>query len=94
MHVGGLTQVSRCSPMMGTLFMQSGTCNVPKNPDVKQFAQPRTLLQCQSGQMEVSRSLNHVLQFPCREIEGKNGRCYVFSRWQVSGGSISERERT
>ena len=35
MHVGGLTQVPRCFPMMDILSMQSGTCNVLKCPDVK-----------------------------------------------------------
>ena len=83
MHVGGLTQVPRCSLTMGILSMQSGTCDVLKYPDVKQSIQPYTLLWCQSDQMEVSRSSDHVLWSLCRRREGKHGRRHVFSRWQV-----------
>ena len=61
MHVRGLTQVSKYSPMMDTLSMWSGTCNVLKCPDVKQSIQLYILPQCLSGQVEVSRSLGHVL---------------------------------
>ena len=52
----------------------------PKYPDVKQFIQPHTLLQCQLDQVEVSRSLGHVLRSLCRRREGNHGRRHVFSR--------------
>ena len=71
----------------GYPFMQSGTCNVPKSHDVKQSAQLYILPWYQSSQVGVLRSLDHVLQSPCRRREGKHGRHHVFSRWQVSGGS-------
>ena len=86
MHVGGLIWVPRCSPTMGTPSMWSDTCDVLKCPEVKQFAQPHTLLWYQLGQVEVLRSSDHVLRFPCKGKEGKHERCHVFSRWQVSGG--------
>ena len=86
MHVGGLIWVPRCFPMKDIPSMWSGTCSVPKFHNVKQSARLHILLQYQLGQMEVSRSLDHVLQSLCRRREGKHGRHCVFSRWQVSGG--------
>ena len=53
MHVGGLTWVPRYSPTMDSPSMWSGTCDVPKCPDVKQSAQLHILPRCQSGQVEV-----------------------------------------
>ena len=85
--VGGLIQVPRCSSMKGILSMWSGTCSVLKFHDVKQSTQLHILHWYQSGQVEVSRSSDHVLWFLCRRREGKHERCCVFSRWQVSGGS-------
>ena len=72
--------------MMDILFMWLGICSVPKYSDVKQFVQPHTLLQCQLDQVEVLRSLDHMLQSLCRRREGKHGKHCVFSRWQVSRG--------
>ena len=36
-----------------------------------------------NSQVVVSRSLDHVFQFPCRERGGRRGRHCVFSRWMV-----------
>ena len=68
--------------------MWLGTCGVLKFHDMKQFIQLHILLWYQSGQVEVSRSLDHVLWSLCRKREGKHERHCVFSRWQVSGGSM------
>ena len=61
MHVGGLIQVPRCSLIMSTPFMQLGTCNVLKYPNVKQSVQLHTFFQCLLDPAEVLRSLDHVL---------------------------------
>ena len=88
MHVEGLIQVPRCFPTKGIHSTWSGTCGVLKFHNVKQSTQLHILLQYQSGQVEVLRSLDHVLWSLCRKREGKHGRCCVFSRWQVSGGGM------
>ena len=76
--------------MMDNLFMWSGTCSIPRCPNVKQSLLLCTLFWYQSGQAEISRSWNHVLQFLCKGKEGRCGRCHVFSRWWINRGD-SER---
>ena len=39
MHVGGLTWVPKCFPTLDTPSMWSGTCSVPKCPNVRWFIQ-------------------------------------------------------
>ena len=80
MHVGDLTQVSRCFPTMDIPSMQSHICNILMYPNVKQSVRLCTSLQCQLDQAEVLRSLDHVIWFPCKGREGKCGRHCVFSR--------------
>ena len=67
------------------LFLtQAEQCTTKAKPEP--FNQLSTLLQpFQLGPVEVLRSWNHVLQFPCKGKEGKHGRHYIFSRWQVGG---------
>ena len=57
--------------MMGTLSMQSGTCDIPRWHGVRQFVQACILLQYQLGQVVVLGSWDHVLWFPCRKREGR-----------------------
>ena len=68
--------------------MQSGTCDIPRFHDVKQSAQLHILLWCLLGQVEVLRSLDHVLRSLCRRKEGQCGRYCVFSRWWVNRDSM------
>ena len=86
MHVGGWIRVPRCFPTRSILSMWSGTCGVPWFLGVRQFVQLCILLRYQLDQVVVSRSSDHVLQFPCRKREGRRGRRRVFSRWMVGGG--------
>ena len=64
--------------MMGIPSMWSGTCGGLKCLDVKQSIQLHTLPWLQLDQVEVSRRLDHVLQFPCKGKEEKHGRCHYF----------------
>ena len=63
--------------------MRLGTCDGPRNLGVRWSVRLRILPWYQLGQVVVSRSSDHVLQFPCRKKEGRRGRHRVFSRWMV-----------
>ena len=84
-RVIGWIWVPRCFPTRSILSMRSGTCDVPRFLGVRRFVQLCILLRYQLDQVVVSRSLDHVFRFPCREREGRRGRHRVFSRWMVGG---------
>ena len=68
---------------MGIPSMQSGTCDIQLFHNVKQFTRLCILPQYQSGQVEVLRSLDHVLWFL---VGGKKGSMedVMYFMWQVS----------